>query len=119
MAGMLSRLVLALSVALAPACAANNQADDSDPSLQGRLEVENRSSYDMDLYVAGDRGGQVRIGLAPASETTTFRLTPGMLAGAGAIRFQARPVRGQGQAVVSDPYKVRPGEQIVWSIPPQ
>jgi hypothetical protein len=118
MAGNLSRLWLALTLVVGPACAAN-QAGESDPSLQGRLEVENRSSYDMDLYVASDRGGSVRLGLAPASETTTFRLTPGMLAGAGTIRFRARPVRGGSEPVLSEPYKVRPGEQIVWSIPPQ
>jgi hypothetical protein len=113
----LIRFAAAVALLAAPACAAN-QSSDSDPSLQGRLEVENRSSSDMDLYVASDRGGSVRLGLAPASETTAFKLTTGMLAGAGTIRFQARPLRG-GQPVVSDPYKVRPGEQIVWSIPPQ
>jgi hypothetical protein len=118
MPGRLSRLFVALALLAAPACAAN-QSEESDPSLQGRLEVENRSSYDMDLYVASERGGSVRLGLAPASETTTFRLTPGLLAGAGTIRFQARPVRGGSEPVLSDPYKVRPGELIAWSIPPR
>ena len=113
----LPRLLLALALAAAPACAAN-QAGDSDPALQGRLEVVNRSSFDMDVEIASERGGAIRLGLAPAAETTTFRLTAGMLAGAGTVRFRARPVRG-GETVFSDPYKVRPGEQIVWSIPPQ
>jgi len=118
MYGNRSRLFLALALLVAPACAAN-RSGDSDPSLQGRLEVENRSSFDMDVDIVSDRGGALRLGLAPAAQTTAFRLTPGMLAGAGSVRFRGRPVRGGGEAVVSDPYKVRPGEQIVWSIPPQ
>jgi len=117
MSRVLTRFAAVLALLAAPACA-TNQSGDSNPALQGSLEVENRSSSDMDLYVASERGGSVRLGLAPASETTRFRLTPGMLAGAGTIRFQARPVRG-GQPVLSDPYKVRPGDTIVWSIPPQ
>lgn len=118
MYGSRARLFLALALLAAPACAAN-RSGESDPSLQGRLEVENRSSFDMDVDIISDRGGAVRLGLAPAAETTTFRLTPGMLAGAGSVRFRARPVRGGSDALLSDPYKVRPGEQIVWSIPPQ
>ena len=59
----------------------------------GRLVVSNRTNFDMDIY-AVRTGGPARVGFAPASETTTFKLNPGLLAGAGAIRFQARPARG-------------------------
>jgi hypothetical protein len=102
----------------APACAAN-QAGESDAAEPARIEIENRSSFDMDVYVRSDRGGATRLGFAPASETTSFTLAPARLAGAGAVRFEARPVRGQSSPVLSDPYKVRPGELVSWSIPPQ
>lgn len=117
MPARLTALLLPLLSVATLACATNRTGESGD--LQARLEVENRSSFDMDLYLRSDRGGSVRLGLAPAGEITPFSLSPSLLAGAGAVRFEARPLRGQGQSVLSDPYKVRPGEVITWSIPPQ
>jgi hypothetical protein len=114
----LSAALALLALLGAPACAAN-QGGDSDAGEAARIEVENRSSFDMDVYMRSDRGGATRLGFAPASETTVFTLTPARLAGAGAVRFEGRPVRGQSTPVLSDPYKVRAGELISWSIPPQ
>lgn len=117
----MSRLATAFAMIVllgAPACAAN-QGGESDAGAPARIEVENRSSFDMDVYVRSDRGGSTRLGFAPASETTVFTLAPARLAGAGAVRFEGRPVRGQSSPVLSDPYKVRAGELINWSIPPQ
>jgi hypothetical protein len=115
------RLAAALTVLvlLGAAACAGNQAGESDPGEPARIEVENRSSFDMDIYVRTDRGGASRLGLAPASETTAFPLVASRLAGAGAVRFEGRPVRGQSSPVLSEPYKVRAGELISWSIPPQ
>lgn len=101
----------------AAACAANRT--ESEATLTTRLEVENRSSLDMDIYVRGERGGPIRIGMAPGGDVTSFALTPALLAGAGVVRFEARPVRGQGQSVQSEPYRVQRGSVITWSVPPQ
>jgi hypothetical protein len=84
----------------------------------GRLEVSNRTNFDMDIYAVG-KGAPVRVGFAPASETTSFKLNPGLLAGAGAIRFQARPSQGASQNVLSEPYNITAGQTITWDIPPQ
>ena len=120
---MRSAVLTAFVLFGAAACAANQAADSTgDESAAGepaRIEIENRASFDMDVYVRSDRGGATRLGLAPASETTTFTLAPARLAGAGVVRFEGRPVRGQSTPVLSDPYKVRRGELITWSIPPQ
>jgi hypothetical protein len=102
-----------------PACATHQGAGDSAPAPQARVQVENSSSGDMDLYVRTGRERPIRLGLAPASETTTFALAPGLLAGAGLIRFEARPVRRQGEPVLSEPFSVAPGEDLHWRIPPQ
>jgi hypothetical protein len=118
MSRLLTRFFAVLSLVAASACA-TNQTAAAPSDFQATLNVENRSNADMDLYVVSERGGSVRLGLAPAAETTSFKLTPSMLAGAGTVRFQGRPVRGGGEPVLSDPYKVRPGEQIDWSLPPQ
>jgi hypothetical protein len=101
------------------ACAAHQAGADSAPAEQSRVQVENNSSLDMDLYVRQQGATPVRLGLAPAGEKTTFGLAPGLVAGAGLIRFEARPVRGQGEAVLSDPFAVGRGEELHWSIPPQ
>ena len=101
------------------ACASHQVSSDSAPASQARLQVENNSSVDMDLYIRTGRERPVRLGLAPASDTTTFALAPALLAGTGLIRFEARPVRGQGEPVLSEPFSVAPGEEIHWSIPPQ
>src|SRR5918995_2972783 len=118
----MTALLTAFGLVAGIACAGNQAGDSTGESPVGelaRIEIENRASFDMDVYVRSDRGGSTRLGLAPASETTTFTLAPARLAGAGAVRFEARPVRGGTTPVLSDPYKVRPGELVTWSIPPQ
>jgi hypothetical protein len=123
--GTLLRTWLPLVLAATAACAGNT-ADTrtgtetgGDDDRQARLVVENRSSVDMDISARRHGVPPTPVGFAPANETTTFRLAPGLLAGAGTIHFEASPVRRQGEAVVSDPFNIGPGEEITWSIPPQ
>jgi hypothetical protein len=91
----------------------------TDPSNQTRARIENRSSLDVDIYVRRNDGRTTRLGFASANETTTFALPPTITAGAAWIRFEARPVRGSGEPVLSEPFQVRIGEEISWSVPPQ
>lgn len=88
------------------------------PAAGARLAVDNRSSSDMDVYVRGQGGAPTRLGLAPASDTTVFTLSPALIVGAKTLRFEARPIDG-GQSVLSDQFDVRPGDEVNWSIPPQ
>jgi hypothetical protein len=88
------------------------------PQAPGQVTVDNRSSLDMDLYIRR-RDQRSRLGFAPANQKTVFALTPTLTGGPGLIRFEARPVRGGGEAVVSDLMDVKPGDRIAWSIPPQ
>jgi hypothetical protein len=74
---------------------------------------------DSDIYILRNDGRTTRLGFAPSNETTTFALPAAYTAGAAWIRFEARPVRGSGDAVVSEPFQVRIGEEIFWSVPPQ
>ncbi len=90
-----------------------------DPSEQTRARIENRSSIDMDIDVRRNDGRVSRLGFAPGGETTTFALPPTLTAGAAWIRFEASPVRESGDPVVSEPFPVRMGDEISWSIPPQ
>jgi hypothetical protein len=117
-------ILLALLVLLPPigfACIRGSAASKSEepaPSASARLVVENRASQDMDVYVRGAGGGATRLGLAASSDTTVFSLAPALIVGAKALRFEARPISG-GQPVLSDPFDVRAGEEVNWSIPPQ
>ena len=86
---------------------------------QTRARIENRSSVDMDIDVRRNDGRVSRLGFAPGDETTTFALPPTLTAGAAWIRFEASPVRESGEPVVSEPFPVRMGDEISWSIPPQ
>ena len=99
--------------------ACHTSPGSTDPSNQTRARIENRSSLDADIYVRRNDGRDTRLGFAPASETTTFPLPAGITAGAAWIRFEARPVRGSGEPVLSEPFQVRMGEAIPWSVPPQ
>ena len=82
-----------------------------------QLEVINRSSSDMDIYIV--RGGQqIRLGLAPGNETTRFVLVPGQVAGVGLTHFQANPITGLGKPIGSEPVMLRLGDVVTLNIPP-
>lgn len=105
---------LALTVA---ACGANQAS--SPGGEQARVEVENRSSVDMDIYLRPLRGGSVRLGFAAAGETTSFSLSRAMLTGTGPVRLEARPTGDRGSPVLSDTFYPSSEGSIEWSIPPQ
>lgn len=73
----------------------------------------------MDIYLRRLSGLVSRLGFAPAAETTEFALAPAALAGSASFRLEARPARGGGRSLLSEPYTIRPGEELLWSIPPQ
>lgn len=119
-------LVLLLALAGPSACAASTTSDEpaaAGPMPEGataRLDVSNRSSVDMDIFLV--RSGQrAPIGLAPASDRTTFTLSRSMLAG-GSVYFEAVPrgsSAGARQPVRSDPVTIGPGQIATFDVPPQ
>lgn len=114
----LLRSSLLFLVAGLAACAANTVGSEAEDGNTARLTVENRSSLDMDIYAIRDRR-ESRIGFVAGGETASFQLPPGLIAGTGSLQFEARPARRSGSRVPSDLYLIRPGEEVVWSIPPQ
>ena len=125
---MASRILLGLAVAAMAACASSTQstgdpADGPAPEVgeAGTLRVVNRSSTDMDVYVVRS-GQQVRVGLAPGAETTSFALTRALMTGGGQVHFEAIPTRsapGVRTGIRTDPAVVRAGEIITLDVPPQ
>jgi hypothetical protein len=108
----------ALLLVISAACH-SGRAGDAEPMDQTRARIENRASLDMDIFVRRNDGRVTRLGFTGGNETTTFALPPSLTAGAAWIRFEAQPVRTGGEPVVSEPFPVRIGDEISWSVPPQ
>ena len=73
----------------------------------------------MDVFLVRSGGQRSRLGLAPASTTTNFALTPAQVAGSGTVVFQAVPTLRSGQTVTSDPVAPNQKDSITLDIPPQ
>ena len=108
----------ALLLLLTAACRGGGPGSP-EPSEQTRARIENRASLDMDIFVRRNDGRVSRLGFAPGSETTSFALPASITAGAAWIRFEARPVRASGEPTVSEPFPIKMGDEISWSVPPQ
>jgi hypothetical protein len=107
-----------LFLALIAGCHSSTPGN-TEPVTGTRARIENRASLDMDISVLRNDGRVSRLGFVPGNDSTVFALPPALIAGAAWVRFEARPVRSSGQPVVSEPFPVRMGEEIVWSVPPQ
>jgi len=101
------------------ACAGGSPGGNPTPDSSAKVRIENRSSLDMDIYIRPTSARATRLGFVPASDTAEFALARALTAGSAAFHFEARPVRGSGRPVVSEPFAARAGEEIFWSIPPQ
>jgi hypothetical protein len=100
------------------ACAGpSTTTGDIPPSPDARLQVINRSSSDMDIYVA--RGGtRIRLGFAAANDTTWFSLTSGQVPGVGTATFIAAPLTPPGRTISSEPVSIGGRDVITLEIPP-
>lgn len=109
---------LMLTMTLIAACSAGPAAKGTaEPQWVGQLDVVNRSSSDMDIFVVLG-SSRARIGLAPNNKTTTFKLSPAQIAGAGSVRFLAIPLAGGGEAAHTEPVHISPKDTVVLDVPP-
>jgi hypothetical protein len=113
-----NRLLLALALVLS-ACSA--RAELELPNGQTRsttLEVLNRATLDMSVFVVPETGGtRTRLGTATALTTTQFTIPGRLLTGVSSLRFEADPV-GSSRVHFSDRITVVPGDTVVLQIPP-
>jgi hypothetical protein len=112
-------LLIAASLVLAAACgqSAGTQPAPNSGSQATAIEVVNHSSSDMEIFLLR-MGERVRIGMAPANIMTKFEVLPVQAAGAGTVRFLARPVLpGLSSGATSDPMVLHPGDVIQLDVP--
>lgn len=111
-------LVLLLMAALA---ACGGRSDTSDPFERAEdptwLEVENRASQDMTIYVIREGGARQRLGSATAHSSTRLRIPDRLIFGATPLAFEADPI-GSRRTSFSERITVRPGDTVLLQIPP-
>lgn len=110
-------VVLALALVLA-ACGGRSPLDDPDPESPTILEVDNRASQDMTIYVIREGGQRQRLGTATSHSRTELRIPDRILFGVTSLRFQADPI-GSNRNPVSESVTVVPGDTVVMEIPPR
>lgn len=106
-----------LLVASMAACASgggNGAANDESPTY---VTVDNRSRFDMTIYVVRDSGQRVRIGRATSNSTARLRIPSDLMFGLTSLRFLADPLAGSGEPI-SNEIVIQPGEEITLVIPP-
>lgn len=113
-----ARTLVPLVVLLLAACGGRatmpGPGDDQAPTT---LEVDNRSSLDMTIYVIREGGARTRLGSATAHLTTRFTIPDRLMFGITSLRFQADPV-GAGRTPVTETINVQAGDTVVLQIPP-
>ena len=117
----LRRLSVALIVLLfaggpSGGCRPSAPPEGPMPDAPTSVRVENRGFADMVIYVVGPSGARQRLGIATGSATTSFPL-PRTMIYSGTVRFVADPIGGQ-RSPVSEEINVRPGDEVVLTIPP-
>jgi hypothetical protein len=105
-----------LSLLLASAGCAGNGVNTA-PEPVARARIENRSNWDVDIYLRPAQRPATRLGFVPAADTADFALPPVLITGAGSFTLEARRMRG-GRAIASELFTARTGDEIFWSIPP-
>lgn len=121
MSALLRARTLALTLALAPGLGACAGRAATLPSPEGQpttvVEVVNRATLDMNVYVVPESGGRERLGTATSHVTTHFTIPRRHLFGVTNLRFQADPV-GSVRTHLSEQVLVIPGDTVVLTIPP-
>ena len=109
----LAASVAAILVAV-PSCASRRGATDERPATT--LTVDNRSSFEMTIYVW--RGAErIRLGTARPVSETRLPLPQGMIFGPTPLRFQADPIGSQ-RAPITSEILVSEGDNVELRIPP-
>lgn len=97
------------------ACVGTGRNRPNSGAQSATLEVNNNFIGAIDLYAVRDNGFVTRIGSAYTSKTQRFRLDPGLIGSAGAIRILAVPVADNGRASTGQ-ITVRPGDVVQFNI---
>lgn len=110
----MAMLLMASVAACASGGANGNGGGDNEATY---VVVDNRSRFDMTIYVVRDSGQRVHIGRATSNTTARLRIPPDLMFGLTSLRFLADPLAGSGEPI-SNEIVIQPGEEITLVIPP-
>ena len=111
--------VLLLLLALATsACSSLFTKGPAIPVEPSYVRVENRSTFDMTIYVIRDGAQRIRLGTANGNSSSRFRIPPDLIFGPTTLRFQADPI-GSSRAGTSEEIVATPGDEVRLVIPPR
>lgn len=108
-------LATILTAVLLVGCASAASEQETDATTF--VEVQNRSTLDMNIHVIPEGGVPARLGTVPGVSTETFRIPSRMIFGVTQLRFRADPVGSARESVTQD-IMVSPGDTVVLQIPP-
>jgi hypothetical protein len=80
------------------------------------VRVVNQGFPDMNIYVLSS-GQRIRLGTVTGNSSSTLTIPDYLVGGLTPLRFLASPVGGV-RAPVSEEITVRPGDEVVLTIPP-
>ena len=110
--------VLLLAILGLTACASSRGDGPYDEAEEPTiLEVENQSTFQMNIYLVRESGERRRLGEARSLTTTRFTIPSTLIFGITPLRFQADPV-GSNRTPISQEINVSPGDIVVLTIPP-
>jgi hypothetical protein len=110
---------LLLLVLVLSGCSARTEIElPNGPERATTVEVLNRATLDMSVFVVPESGGtRTRLGTATALTTSRFTIPARLLTGMSGLSFQADPV-GSSRVHFSERITVVPGDTVMLQIPP-
>jgi len=104
-----------LALTLATGCYGKGK-NAPEPVERATVQVVNQGFLDRRVYVM--RGGErVRIGTVSGNSRAVLTIPANIVQSSSSVRFVADPIGGNGAAVTEE-ITVRPGDQVVLTIPP-
>lgn len=110
-----TRILLFIALVAVAGCASKPGGARFEPR-ETQVTVHNQAWMDMTIYVL-DGARRVRLGLAGANGTASFRIPESVVGLGRVLRFQADPV-GSSNVASSYEINVSPGQTVRLTIPP-
>lgn len=102
---------------LSAGCSQAVKSGPPEPQAETTLKVQNQNFLDMNVFVL--QGGQrIRLGTVAGLSTQVLTIPAYIVRGSPQLRFEVDPIGGRGYPR-TETISVRPGDEVVLTIPPR